>query len=54
MSAGGWIILLISVGTVITLFAWCLCKVLSTPDETERIHGYEGDRPGSNNTHSEP
>lgn len=43
MNTGGWIVMLFSIGSVTTLFAWCLYKVLSTPGETEHIHGFEQD-----------
>ena len=39
MTQAGWIILCLSVGTVTTLFGWCLFKVLTTPGETEHMHG---------------
>jgi len=45
MNTGGWIILIVSVGTVCILFAWCLYKVLTTPEETEHLHGFDGDLP---------
>lgn len=45
MNAGGWLILILSVGTVTTLFVWCIWKVLSTPGETEHIHGFEIETP---------
>lgn len=40
MTTGGWAIMLLSVGFVTTLFAWCIWKVLTTnrkggPDEHE-------------------
>ena len=38
MSAGGWIIMIASVGSVVTLFAWCLTKVLATRGSADRIH----------------
>lgn len=41
MTIGGWIILVLSVGTVISLFCWCLHKVLTTPVEAEHMHGFE-------------
>jgi len=40
MTLGGWIIMFISVGTVSGLFAWCLWKVLTTPGESEHMHGF--------------
>lgn len=45
MTIGGWIILIISVSTVVTLFTWCVYKVLSTPGETEHLHGFEQETP---------
>jgi hypothetical protein len=41
MTFGGWIVLIISVGSVTSLFIWCLYKVLSTPHETKKIHGFD-------------
>ncbi len=32
MTAAGFIVMLLSVGSVTLLFGWCVCKVLSTPD----------------------
>lgn len=45
MTIGGWIIMLLSVGGVTLLFAWCLYKVLSTPGETKKVHGFEIETP---------
>jgi hypothetical protein len=45
MTAAGFIVMLLSVGTVTVLFGWCVYKVLSTPHETEKIHGAEGRTP---------
>jgi hypothetical protein len=45
MSLGGWIIMTLSVGSVSTLFAWCIYKVLVTPGESERLHGFEIETP---------
>ena len=45
MNTGGWIILMLSIGTVSTLFVWCITKVLSTPGETEHMHGFDVDTP---------
>ena len=33
--------MLLSVGTVVSLFSWCIWKVLTTPHETEKIHGVD-------------
>ena len=41
MTDGGWIILVLSVGSVTGLFAWCLYMVLTIPHETEHLHGFE-------------
>jgi hypothetical protein len=41
MTTSGLIVMLLSVGTVIVLFGWCIYKVLSTPHETEKVHGVE-------------
>lgn len=37
--------MILSVGTVSALFVWCIYKVLSTPQETEHIHGFEQEPP---------
>lgn len=37
--------MLLSVGTVMLLFGWCVYKVLTTPNETEKIHGTEFETP---------
>lgn len=43
MTTAGWIFMIVSVGAVCALFVWCMYKVLSTPGETERMHGFGGD-----------
>ncbi|ADE53269.1 hypothetical protein Caka_0243 [Coraliomargarita akajimensis DSM 45221] len=35
----------LSVGSVVTLFSWCIYKVLSIPEETEHLHGFEQETP---------
>ena len=45
MTTSGLIVMLLSVGTVTVLFAWCVYKVLTTPNETEKVHGTEGHTP---------
>ncbi len=45
MTLGGWIIMLVSVGTVSTLFTWCIYKVLTTEGEEEKLHGFEAETP---------
>ena len=45
MTTGGWILMLASVGGVTILFIWCVVKVLATPGESERMHGFEFETP---------
>ena len=46
MTIEGWIIMIISVGAVTTLFAWSITKVLRTPTEhSEKMHGFEFETP---------
>ena len=45
MNSGGWFIMLLSVSTVSLLFFWCIYKVLTTPGETEHLHGFELETP---------
>jgi len=45
MTAAGWIIMTLSVASVSTLLAWCIYKVVTTPHETEHIHGFEQETP---------
>lgn len=33
--------MLFSVGTVVTLFSWCIFKVLTTPQEGENLHAVD-------------
>lgn len=39
MTAGGLLIMIASVGAVTVLFGWCIYKVLTTPAETDKVHG---------------
>jgi hypothetical protein len=39
--------MIISVSTVTLLLAWCVYKVLTVPNETERVHGFEQETPDS-------
>jgi hypothetical protein len=41
MTTSGLIVMLLSVSTVVSLFSWCIWKVLTTPQETEKVHGVE-------------
>lgn len=45
MSPAGLGIMIASVGAVTLLFGWCIAKVLRTPEETEKVHGFEGHTP---------
>ncbi|MCE9615142.1 MAG: hypothetical protein K8T26_12765 [Lentisphaerae bacterium] len=38
MTPGGWLIMILSVGFVTTLFGWCIVKVLRTPEATRHLH----------------
>lgn len=51
MTAGGWVVLGMSVGVVVALFLWCVWKVLTTPGETERMHGFEFETPDEKAEH---
>lgn len=44
MTTGGWIIMLVSVGTVTTLFSWCLYKVLRASSETAQVGKLDSER----------
>lgn len=45
MTIGGWIMLILSVGSAVTLFTWCIYKVVTIPDETDHIKGFKGNDP---------
>jgi len=45
MTLGGWIVMLLSVISVTVVFLWCLWKVLTTPDESEKLHGFSFETP---------
>ncbi|HRJ08725.1 MAG TPA: hypothetical protein PK490_12980 [Prosthecobacter sp.] len=45
MTTAGLIVMLCSVGTVVSLFGWCVWKVLGTPDEAGKIHSLEFETP---------
>lgn len=38
LTAGGWGVMLLSVGFVTGLLLWCMWRVLATPGETEHLH----------------
>lgn len=39
MSAGGWMVMLLSVGGTTFFFVWCITRVLRPPDKTKKMHG---------------
>lgn len=41
MTTSGLLIMTLSVGIVTLLFGWCVWKVLTTPQETEKLHAVE-------------
>ncbi|MDQ8185391.1 hypothetical protein [Pelagicoccus sp. SDUM812002] len=45
MTIGGLIIMVLSIGSVVTLFSWCIWKVLTTEGEEEKVHGFDIDTP---------
>ncbi len=45
MTLGGWIMLVASISSVTCLFVWCIYKVLTIPEETEHVHGFEQETP---------
>jgi hypothetical protein len=45
MTPGGWIVMILSVGSVTIFFLWCLWKVLTTPNESEKLHGFSFETP---------
>ncbi len=47
MTLGGWLVMVLSVSGVTILFGWCIYKVLTLPDETKKLHGFENNPPDS-------
>ncbi len=41
MTTAGLLVMLLSVGIVVSLFSWCIWKVFTTPNEAEKVHGLE-------------
>ncbi len=37
MTTGGWINMILSVGFVTLLFAWCICRVLRGPKDPAKL-----------------
>jgi hypothetical protein len=38
MTAGGWVLMGLSVGGVVCFLSWCLYKVFTTAGDEKRIH----------------
>lgn len=38
MTAGGWVMMILSVGVVLCLTGFCFYRVLRTPKSTEHMH----------------
>ncbi len=48
MQPAGYLVMILSVGSVSALFAWCIWKVLTQPaSEMEHLHGTELHTPDS-------
>ena len=45
MTTAGLLVMLLSVGIVVSLFSWCIWKVLTTPNEAEKVHGMDMETP---------
>ena len=41
MTLGGWITMILSVGSVTLLLLWCIYKIITTPGEAEHVHGFD-------------
>jgi multisubunit Na+/H+ antiporter MnhF subunit len=41
MTLGGWITLILSVGFVTSLFAWCIARILTGKQRVDRLHGLD-------------
>ena len=39
MTLGGWIIMLLSIGSTTGFFFWCIRRVLGPPDRTDKVRG---------------
>ena len=38
MTSTGWIVMIVAIGGMTSLLAWCVYKVMSTPDATKHLH----------------
>jgi len=41
MTIGGWITMILSVGFVVSLFVWCIVRVISSKGPVDSLHGLE-------------
>jgi hypothetical protein len=41
MTTGGWITMTLSVGFVLSLFGWCIFKVLTSKGSSDSLHGLD-------------
>lgn len=53
MTLAGWLIMSLSVGTVLTVFCVCFWLVLKAPHPGETLHGFEGDLPDPDDTEND-
>jgi len=51
MTPGGWITMILSVGSVVSLFVWCIVKVATSPKEPDAMHGFEFETPDEESEH---
>lgn len=54
MTTAGWLIMIVSVGTVSALFLWCIRKLLSLPPEADRRRGFEIEPPDQEHAEDNP
>ena len=45
MNAGGWVMMLASVGGITTLLSWCIYKVIATPGASGHVHSQADIKP---------
>ncbi|OYV47859.1 MAG: hypothetical protein B7X06_02485 [Verrucomicrobia bacterium 21-51-4] len=45
MSSAGWCVMVLSVGSATCFFIWCIYKVCTIPNETEKLHGFDPETP---------
>ena len=46
MTTGGWITMILSVGFVVSLFGWCIFRVITSRGPVDSLHGLD-----DNDTH---